>query len=151
MTKEVLIRIAGLHEDLSEEMEEEQEAIELVSPGTYYEKEGIRYLFYEEREEDMGVVKCQIRIYGQERIEVIKKGSKGMHMIYEKGKKNQGSYGTPYGTFHLGVHTKKLQVEETEDELQIAIAYTMDVNFEPIADCKISIRVQSRGKTKGDC
>ena len=52
MTKEVLVRIAGLHFDLKENgetdlQETEDEKIEIVVPGQYFLKNGTHYILYE--------------------------------------------------------------------------------------------------------
>ena len=36
MTKDVLVSISGLHTDVMQEAEEENEAIEVVNPANYY-------------------------------------------------------------------------------------------------------------------
>ena len=52
MTKDVLVSISGMHEEIVEvtpEVEEdENEAIEVVTPATYYLKNGKHYIVYEE-------------------------------------------------------------------------------------------------------
>ena len=74
MTKEVLVSIAGLHTDMNETENEENEAIEVLSPGTYFFKDGKHYIFFEEMAEGIpGVTKTQIRIQGTESVELIKK------------------------------------------------------------------------------
>lgn len=145
MTKEVLIKVTGLHQSDADK-KDEQDIIEMYSPGTYYQKDGRHYIFYEEMEEGVpGIVKTQIRVEGKEHVEVIKKGAMAMHMVYEGGKKNRGYYMTPYGRMNLGIDTHEILVEEGEEHLDICVDYTMDVDYEPVADCRVQICVKSRG------
>lgn len=145
MTKEVLVSIAGLHTDMNETENEENEAIEVLSPGTYFFKDGKHYIFFEEMAEGIpGVTKTQIRIQGTESVEVIKKGAFGMNMLYEKNKKNRAYYATPYGEINLGIHTKEILVEESEENINVRVEYTMDVDYEPVADCRIRINVKPK-------
>ena len=39
-------------------------------------------------------------------LEIIKTGSTNSHMIFEEGKSNLTIYDTPYGQFHLDMHTR---------------------------------------------
>ena len=52
MTKDVLVSISGMHEEIvavaPEIEEDENEAIEVVTPATYYLKNGKHYIVYEE-------------------------------------------------------------------------------------------------------
>ena len=41
MTKDVLVSISGLHTDVMQEAEEENEAIEVVNPANYYFRNGV--------------------------------------------------------------------------------------------------------------
>lgn len=144
MTKDVLIKVAGLHQN-DTEVENEQDIIEMYTPGTYYQKDGKHYIFYEEMEEGVpGVIKTQIRVDGKDHVEVIKKGALAMHMVYEGGKKNRGYYMTPYGRMNLGINTHEIHVEESEEHLDISVDYTMDVDYVPVAECNVQICVKSR-------
>ena len=120
MTKEVLVSIAGLHADMNEAENEENEPIEVLSPGTYFFKDNKHYIFLEEVTEGIpGVTKTQIRIHGQDSVEVIKKGALAMHMLFETDKKNRAYYKTPYGELNLGISTHDISVEETEDNINV--------------------------------
>ena len=54
MTKEVLLTISGLHMDtVSDELDAENEPIEVITPATYYLKNGKHYVLYDELIEGM--------------------------------------------------------------------------------------------------
>ena len=143
MTKDVLVSISGMHEEIvavaPEIEEDENEAIEVVTPATYYLKNGKHYIVYEEVVEGTsGVIKNRIKI----------NGLSNSHMIFEKNKKNQTFYKTPYGQMLIGVNTRHLQVDFEEDKIAVQIDYELDVNHEPMADCKIRMNIVSKDSGK---
>ena len=146
MTKEVLVSISGLQMAVNEMESNDDDPIEILSPGTYYFKEGTHYIFFEEVAEGVpGVTKTQIRLKGKESLEVMKKGAFQMHMVFEKDKNNRCYYQTPFGQLNLGICTSEIVVEETEDNINIRAEYGLDVNYEPLAECTIRINIKPRG------
>lgn len=145
MTKEVLVSISGLQMAVNTMESIDDEPIEIVSAGNYYFKDGKHYIFIEEVAEGIpGVTKTQIRINGKKSLEVMKKGVTNMHMIFEKNKNNRCYYKTPLGQLNLGILTSRIVIDETEDNINIRAEYSMDVNYEPLADCVIRINVKPR-------
>lgn len=145
MTKDVLISISGLHMGVNDVENEDEEPIEVLSPGSYYFKNGKHYVFFEEVAEGVpGVTKSQIKWQGEAYLEVSKKGISNMHMIFEKNKKNRCYYDTPYGQLNLGIYMTEMMVDEKEDDISIHATYSLDVNFEPISECTIRINIKPR-------
>ena len=142
MTKDVLVSISGMHEEIvavtPEVEDDENEAIEVVTPATYEEVV----------EGTSGVIKNRIKINGDECVEIVKSGLSNSHMIFEKNKKNQTFYKTPYGQMLIGVNTRHLQVDFEEDKIAVQIDYELDVNHEPMADCKIRMNIVSKDSGK---
>ena len=63
MTKDVLVSISGLHTDVMQETEEENEAIEVVNPANYYFRNGKHYIVYDEPVEGVsGTIKNKLKI-----------------------------------------------------------------------------------------
>ena len=54
----------------------------------------------------------------------------------------------PYGELLVGIHTRNLRLEESEDRIDVNIIYELDVNGEKVADCNIAMQVKSHGKTE---
>ena len=77
-------------------------------------------------------------------MEIVKSGLSDSHMIFEKNKKNSTYYRTPYGQMLLDVNTRELEIQVTEDEIDVRIEYELDVNHEPMADCRIKMNIMSR-------
>ena len=148
MTQDVLITITGLHFMENEDNSNaENEPIEIISPGKYYEKNGKVYVLYEEIMEGFtGSVKNKVKITGDSVVEIIKTGITSAHMIFENGKSNVTYYSTPFGQLHVELHTRNLDVKKAEDQIDIDIDYRMDVNGEPAADCRIVMAIKSKIK-----
>lgn len=146
MTKDVLVSISGLHLDMVENIsEEESEAIEVVTPANYYCKNGKHYILYDEVTEGIsGVTKNKIKISGEDSLEIMKSGISNAHMIFERNKKNLTYYQTPYGQMLVGVNTKNMEIRVTEKNIDVCVDYELDVNHEPLADCKIKMNITSK-------
>lgn len=145
MTKEVLVSISGLQMEVNQTEKNEDEPIEVLSAGTYYNKNGKNYLFFEEVAEGIpGITKSQIKWQEDQVLEVQKKGVSNMQMIFEKGKKTKCFYKTPFGQLNLGIFTSEIRVDETEENINIRAEYTLDVDDEPVAECIIRINVKPR-------
>ena len=150
MTKEVLISITGLHYEVvpGEEMTEETEPIEVITPAVYYFKNGKHYILYDEIVEGIpGCIKNKVRVSPEEGIlELTKSGITRTNMIFEKGKIHMSQYNTPYGELLMGIYTKEMQCHEEERLIKIDASYTLDINGEKVADCEIGIRVRAKGE-----
>lgn len=148
MTQEVLLTISGLQNmEIMEDGNEENEAIEVITPANYYLKNGKHYILYDELVEGMpGVIKNKIKITGDSALEVMKSGLTNSHMIFEKDKMNISYYNTPYGQMQIGVHTRNMDVVVSEELISVEVEYGLDVNHEALADCRISMSIQPRSK-----
>ena len=146
MTKDVLVSISGMHMGIvSTQPDEEDEPIEVVTPASYYCRNGKHYIIYDEVLEGMaGTVKNKIKITGDTSMEIMKSGETGTHMVIEKNRKNLTYYKTPYGQMLIGINTKNMRVNVSEDNINVSVDYELDVNHEPLADCRIRMNITSK-------
>ena len=147
MTKEVLLTISGLHYDSLPD-EDENEPIEVITPATYYLKNGKHYVIYDEMVEGMpGTIQNKIRIAGNNLLEIKKSGLANTKMVFERDKINMTQYETPYGELLIGIFTKNMQVDVTEKNIDVCVNYELDINSEKVANCdiKMNIRANSPG------
>lgn len=141
MTKDVFIRLNGMQ---SPSDADKPEPVEIVCRGTYAKKNGQHYIAYEEVVGDSDqIVKNVIKIY-ENHYEVIKSGALRTHLCFEEGKPSFSFYETPYGNLVVRVHTKKVFVEETEEEIHVRVVYELEINYEKLADCRIEMFIQSK-------
>ena len=145
MTKQVLLTISGLHFDsFPGEAEDENEPIEVITPATYYLKNGKHYVIYDEMVEGMpGTIQNKIRISGNNLLEIKKSGLANTKMVFEKDKINMTQYETPYGELMIGIFTKNMLVDVTEKNIDIRVNYELDINSEKVADCDIKMNIRA--------
>ncbi len=145
MTKDVLVSISGLQMAVNDMENSDDEPVEVLSPGTYYFKDGKHYIFMEEVLEGYAkVTKTRIQINEDKTVEVTKKGAMNMHMVFEKNVHHTCLYSTMFGQLNLGIYTTDIMLDIAEENINIRVEYVMDVEQEPVADCTIRINVKSR-------
>ena len=143
MTKEVLLTISGLHYDSLPD-EAENEPIEVITPATYYLKNGKHYVIYDEMVEGMpGTIQNKIRIAGNNLLEIKKSGLANTKMVFERDKINMTQYETPYGELLIGIFTKNMQVDVTEKNIDVCVNYELDINSEKVANCDIKMNIRA--------
>lgn len=139
MTKDVLIAIKGMQFEGAEDPEE----IEVIQKGQYFEKNGSHYLMYEEPVEGSPeVIKNRIK-FKESEVQVAKKGAVNTTLTFTKNEKNMTNYSTPFGNLVIGIDTRKIDLNMSENKMGIHVDYALDINYEFLADCKISIEVTS--------
>ena len=120
MTKDVLLSISGLHQDVTGIEAQGDE------PGS---ENGKHYVIYDELVEGIpGTIKNKVRILDDQKVEIIKSGITNTHMVFEKDKINMTQYETPYGEMMIGVFTKDIQFEEQYEKITVHVNYALDIN-----------------------
>ena len=140
MTKEVLVKISGLQFA----GEEDSDSVEVITSGTYYKKNGKHYVLYEEAMEGTTDITKNVIKIGENSMEVTRKGSASVHMVFEKDKKNVSYYYTPFGNLLIGIDAKQIQIDETEMDINVKVNYGLEINYEHVADCHITVDVKSK-------
>ena len=140
MTKDVLVSISGLQSEISGDESEENAPLEVVTPASYFLKNGKHYVLFDEFVEGTpGVTKNKIKISGNDCVEIIKTGITNAHMVFERKKKNVTYYQTPFGQILVGLNTRDMDVKVTDRNIDVRVDYEMDVNYEPLADCTVKV------------
>lgn len=138
MTKDVLITISGLQFEVDSE-----NALEIVSRGEYYFRNGKHFLIYEEiSEEEQQVSKCVLKV-SENVVELTKKGSTNVHLLFEKNKSNMTYYNTPFGELILGVATREIDLNVSEDSLDLRLNYTLDMNYQHVSECELTVKTEN--------
>ncbi|MDE6888553.1 MAG: DUF1934 domain-containing protein [Eubacterium sp.] len=148
MTKNILLKISGLQFSADNSDPNEPEPVEIIAPGEYYFKNGKHYIMYDEFMEGFDSVTKNVLKLKEDSLEITKRGSSNVHMVFEKDKKNMTCYTTPFGSLMMGIDAHSISIQETEGEIHAEIEYALDVNYEHLADCTIQLHVQS--KEQGD-
>ena len=99
MTKDILVRVRGV-----QTIGEEEDTVEMITPGTYYVKNGKQYLIYDESLDETGTPTHNTVKVMENRIEVMKRGLVESHMIFEAGRRTTANYRNADGTVPDGNH-----------------------------------------------
>nr|WP_295678307.1 DUF1934 domain-containing protein [uncultured Lachnoclostridium sp.] len=142
MTKEVIVSIAGLQYET-----EQEEAIEVISLGEYYFRNGKHFVLYDELLDQESApdktVRCTLKI-AKNQVELTKKGDSASHMVFELGKSHMNYYTTPFGDLMIGVTTKSIDVVEREKEIMVELLYALDINYQYVSECNLTIKITER-------
>ena len=140
MTKEVLVKISGLQFA----GEAENEPVEVITTGDYYKRNGKHYILYDEIMEGFPEPTRNIIKLDEGMLDITKKGTTNVHMMFEKNRKNVTYYYTPYGSLLIGIDAKKVEVQEDEHTIDVKVDYALEVNYEHMADCSITMNIMSK-------
>ena len=138
MTKDVIVSVSGVQIDVDDE------PIELVTVGTYYLKNGKHYVLYEEQPEDEGPITKNVVKFYEGHFEMTKKGGNHAFLVFDQGQKTSMVYQTMVGPLHIDVLTKELSIVEKEEEIQVHVQYSLDINYNFVSQCDVYFRVQAR-------
>lgn len=142
MTKDILLTISGLQ--FAAQEDDMGEPVEVITPGDYYKKNDKHYVLYDEVMEGFeGNTKNIIKI-GENCLDITKKGVANVHMIFEKNKKNLTYYYTPFGSLLIGIDARQVEVAETEENINVTVNYDLEINYEFLANCNITMNIKSK-------
>ncbi len=141
MTKEVLLTLQGLQFD---QREEDADKIEMVTVGDYFKKNDRHYVVYEEITEGFEQPTKNRLKFSDHMVELTRNGLVNVHMIFQENKKNMSNYNTPFGQILVGIDTKRVSIEEKEDNIVVDVDYALDINYEFLSDCHIKIDIRSK-------
>lgn len=139
MTKEILLTIAGLHLT-----DGENGNIEVVTAGDYYNRSGKHYILYDEVTEGMSGHTSNVIKFGENSLEITKKGLINARLVVEKGKRYRTVYQTPFGGIEITLVGQDVEVTETEKNIAVRAEYVLEVNEENLAECTIEMNVRPR-------
>lgn len=137
MTKDVLITVSGLQHAI------EDEPIELMLRGTYYNRNGKHYVVYDEQPEGEAVTRNMVKFHDGH-FEMTKKGGNTSYLTFDRDRKTSSVYQTPAGSLQIDTITHVLDMEETEDEISVYVRYSLDINYNYISECEVRFKVQAR-------
>ena len=139
MTKDVMISIRGIQ--FEEGMDGEK--IESLQKGEYYSRNDMHYILFEEVVEGMeDPVKSMIK-FKEGEMHLNKKGPINVTMDFLEDRKTLTDYRTPFGSLVIGLEAKRVNYEEEEKRILLDVDYVLEVNYEPLANCKIRVDIRS--------
>lgn len=142
MDKDVLLKISGLQVDEGQD----DVNIETITKAQYYKKNDSHYVIYEEVTEGFSKPTKNVIKFKENMLDLTKKGNVNVHMLFEENKRSMSNYATPFGNVLVGVDTGNISMEETENQIQVSVDYTLELNYEYLAECKISMEIFPHAK-----
>ena len=143
MKEKVFVKVKGLQ---FANGQEEEDIIEVINVGRYRIINGSEYVKYDEVYEESTQKSTNTIKISEKCVEITKKGLVTAHMSFVEGEKPMTFYDTPYGSIYLGIFAQNIQIERDEDDIRISIDYSIDMNYEKVADSHIDIEISSKGK-----
>ena len=123
MKKEVLITLRG-----TQITEQGPETVELMTKGTMTGRNGKFAISYEETElTGTPGVTSTFLILNPNRVILTREGPIKSRMVFVKGVKEESLYDLSFGSLLLGVYTRDIQVDLTEDGGRLFIDYTVEL------------------------
>jgi len=147
MTKDVLLAMKGMQFELNENTGE-NDNIEIITAAQYFCKGNHSYILYDEFMEGIDTPVSNMIKFDNGMIEVTKKGPINVHMVFEAGKQNLTDYQTPFGNIVIGINTHKVNVSEEDQKITLQADYGLDINYEFLSECQISMEISPRETLK---
>lgn len=141
MTKDVWIKVSGL-QFTGENAD--PEPVEIITSGTYTEKNGKHYLRYEEYMPDESGFTTNTVVIDPDSVDILKKGAASTSMFFHRDQKTFSIYSTPFGNLVLGLDTQGIDIDAREDSLAVLVKYGLELNSQFVADCSISITANEK-------
>lgn len=112
---------------ISRQKENENDIIEVVTPGKFYKKDEDYYAVYEETEiSGMEGTTTTLKI-NKNTLTLLRKGTTNTKMVFEEHFKDTSLYSTPHGVLELLVDTKQLQIEISDRGGEVKVNYDMSI------------------------
>ena len=143
MTKEVKLRICGMH---MHGEDGDRDDVEVISVGQMCERDGFAWITYEEvvEEEENGLVSVVKNLvkYKDDQLEIIKHGPAESHMVFVPNETTYAYYSTPVGELEIALSTKSLQKILTERGFHLKLDYDLELNQTFLSNCNVDIFIE---------
>ncbi|MEG1846692.1 MAG: DUF1934 domain-containing protein [Oscillospiraceae bacterium] len=137
--KDVVINICD-----EQKIDSETEKFDITVVGKVYGDDKDFTIEYAEYDSEMGKCDTKINIKDGASVSVIRTGTMSSEMLFEFEKRHNCHYVTPYGSFMLGVYTKKVDFLIKEGETTLELEYTIDYNAGLPSDNSMTITVKNK-------
>jgi uncharacterized beta-barrel protein YwiB (DUF1934 family) len=135
MKKKAIISVSSKQTD-------EEEPIEVVTPGSFYKKNDSYYAVYKETElSGMEGTTTTLKIK-KDKFSLIRMGSTSTKMDFDEDKKNVSMYKTPYGTIELRIKTNSLNINVDEQGGDIMINYKISTAGQALKNTKLKVNIK---------
>ena len=140
MNKEVTLILKGLHLSAGEENN-----LESCLRGNYFFKNGRHFVMA--KEDNEGVITDMRLTFDENSLTVRRSGEVVTELVFEKDKKHDTMYRTPFGAIPIQTSTKEYYVnlKELEDGLiEGALKYSLYVDGNPQSEATLVFKIENR-------
>lgn len=137
MKQDVLITIKG-----TQQMDQENEVVELLTTGRFYRKNGSYYIIYDESEAT-GFQGARTTLKIEEGcVTMMRSGNSHSQLIIERGVRHQCNYDTGYGNLTIGVSGEKVFSDLSDEGGEVEFRYSLDLNAALTSENTVNIQVR---------
>lgn len=136
--KQILISVSGWNRGQDSD---EESPIRLLTSGTLSGEKGAWRIDYVETEPDSQ--KSQVTLTMDKGVVTMQRmGAFSSSMVFEKGRRFEGSYQTPYGALEMGIYATQVRyrVEDKDPSGEIKLQYQLDLQGQYAAMHDLQIR-----------
>lgn len=123
---------------------ENEDIIEVVSPGKYIKLEDGYKAIYEETEISGMDGTTTILTIREKEVVLEREGTTSTKMYFNKSEPSVAMYQTPYGMLEISIDTKNLEVDMNEDGGKLQIDYSLAVAGQAPLDTKLSLNIKTQ-------
>ncbi|MGB9679056.1 MAG: DUF1934 domain-containing protein [Thermoanaerobacteraceae bacterium] len=121
---------------------EESDTIEIVTEGSFYVKGNTFYITYDETEiSGMDGTTTTLKVT-ENKVTLMRFGSNKSRMIFQKNKRHESDYMTPYGKVLLGIEPSDLHVNLSKVGGEITIKYIIDLDKKVVSNNELYLKVR---------
>lgn len=136
MKKEAIITV------VSKQRDNEDEKIEVVTPGRFYQKDEKYYVVYDETEiSGMAGTTTTIKIE-KDQFTLKRKGTTNTRMIFKDKFNDFIMYQTPHGMLQLALNVKSVDIDVNECGGTLSAKYDMGVGGEEFIETEIAVNIK---------
>ncbi len=140
--KKVLLSVTGVAQNQGAD----DEAIHLVTTGTLSGENDRWRLKYTETQPDTDL-KHDITVTMDHGVVTMQRdGQFGASMVFEKGRRFEGAYDTPYGALDMGVFATQVRYRVEDASGEVNLQYQLDLQGQFAAMHELKIRFVPRGR-----
>ena len=139
MKKNAIISVVSKQYD----SEDDDDVIEVVTPGKFYKEDNHYYAVYEETEiSGMKGTITTLKI-GEEKVTLIRTGTTNTKMKFKKHERDLTLYNTPHGGLDLTVDTRNLRMNVGDNGGDIFIDYDMIIGNQQTLSTILEINIKA--------
>ncbi len=124
MSKNVIINVKGIQTDL----EKDENTLELITEGKYYQKGNNYYITYKESEVTGMLGTTTTLKVGDGVVTLMRFGKVNSQFVFQKGQKHISSYETEYGIFTIGVYANNVDIKIDDKGGEIRVGYQVEID-----------------------